>query len=92
MNKLERRQKGIQKARRVLRVWRAVNHWRIVEDDYYANGGLCEQGLRKTRAPCSCYMCCNPRKNGERTRQEILSDLEFAESKKATENGGLFLR
>jgi hypothetical protein len=87
MNKLMRRQKGIQKARRVLRVWRAVNHRDLMQADYYADGGLCEQGLYKTRSACSCYMCGNPRKLGERTRQEILSDLEM---KNALQDEGRF--
>lgn len=69
VNKLERRLQGIKKARRVLKVWRAVNSRN--NDDYYSDGGKCEQMLRKTRKPCSCYMCGNPRKRfGEVTRQE----------------------
>ena len=36
--------------------------------------------LVNTRKPCSCYMCGNPRRLfGEITRQEELSNLDFAE-------------
>lgn len=27
--------------------------------------------LANTRTPCSCYMCCNPRRHGKRTIQEM---------------------
>ena len=77
MNKLERRLKGIQKARRVLRIWRS-RAWSIRHHDvYYDNGGQCEQMLRSTRTPCSCYMCGNPRRLGEVTRQEKKYSLSF---------------
>lgn len=33
-----------------------------------------------TRTPCSCWMCGNPRKHfGERTRQEAIANISFAE-------------
>ncbi len=35
--------------------------------------------LANTKTPCSCYMCRNPRRNGEKTMQEKLSDLRFHE-------------
>ena len=76
MNKLERRQKGIARARRVLRVYRSC--WFEVHhgDGYYDEGGEYEKTLIKTRVPCSCGMCGNPRKLGEITRQEIRANDE----------------
>lgn len=35
---------------------------------------------RKTKTPCSCYMCGNPRKwFGEKTRQEKIADINEKE-------------
>lgn len=66
MNKYQRRQIGIKKARRVLRVLRSVHH-----SEFYANGGEYEKRLIKTRVPCSCPMCGNPRRHfGQKTLQE----------------------
>jgi hypothetical protein len=32
--------------------------------------------------PCSCYMCGNPRRHfGEKTRQELIADINFEEMK-----------
>jgi hypothetical protein len=79
MNKYERRLAGIKKARKVLSVYRAINH-RISGSEffeYYEYGGKCEQQLLKTRKPCSCAMCGNPRKHfGEVTIQEKKHNLE----------------
>ena len=74
-NKLERRQKGIQKARKVLRVWR--ESWSHAEPGIYDDGGWQEQRNRKTRKRCSCYMCANRRELEGKTRQEHLADLEL---------------
>ena len=36
--------------------------------------------LLKTRVPCSCYMCGNPRRHfGTKTRQERIADEDMAE-------------
>ncbi len=68
MNKLERRLEGIKKARKVLRVWRGCFG---KKEDYYMDGGEAEKRLIKTRVPCSCLWCGNPRKHfGQVTRQE----------------------
>jgi hypothetical protein len=68
MNKYQRRREGIKRARRVLRVLRTLS---IFRKDFYAEGGEYEKTLIKTRVPCSCPMCGNPRKHfGEQTRQE----------------------
>ena len=39
------------------------------------------QGLyRKTKVPCSCWRCGNPRKwFGERTRKEIEAEIDYRE-------------
>ena len=34
---------------------------------------------RKTRVPCSCWMCGNPRKYGQLTRKEIIQQLDMEE-------------
>ena len=94
MNKLQRRQEGIKRARRVLRVWRGS--WGIRPDarEYLKDGGDCEHHLIHTRVPCSCMMCGNPRRNfGERTLQERKADYEYREEtirqQKLGEDNGL---
>jgi hypothetical protein len=68
MNKYQRRQIGIKKARKVLRVLRAYNPR---HRDFYRDGGEYEHRLIKTRVPCSCPMCGNPRRHFKKlTRQE----------------------
>jgi len=38
------------------------------------------QAHTDNRTVCSCWMCGNPRKHfGERTRAEVLADVEMAE-------------
>lgn len=68
MNKYERRLAGIKKARRVLGIYRARSPF----TDYYEEDGEYEKVLRKTRTVCSCWMCGNPRKRGELTKQELI--------------------
>lgn len=34
---------------------------------------------RKTKVPCSCYMCGNPRKLGKLTRKEIIQRMDTGE-------------
>ena len=66
MNKYQRRQNGIKRARRLLRVLRSIHH-----SEFYADGGEYEKRLLKTRVPCSCAMCGNPRRHfGKKTLQE----------------------
>jgi hypothetical protein len=78
MNKYLRRQLGISRARRVLLAWR--NRWWRQTNGYYDVGGKCEKLLIKTRVPCSCAGCGNPRRHfGRRTRQETLAELEMHE-------------
>ena len=78
MNKYQRRQIGVKKARRVLRVLRACNP---LHKEYYEIGGEYEHRLIKTRVPCSCYMCGNPRSHfKQRTRQELLCPAPVEEA------------
>ena len=73
MNKLQRRQEGVKRAKRVLRAWRG--RWIHKEDD-----SKLAQRLVHTRVPCSCGMCGNPRRHfGERTIQERKADYEYRE-------------
>ena len=76
MNKYERRLKGINKAKKVLKVWRACAYDPMlfdVDDIIY-------QGLIKTRVPCSCPWCGNPRKHfGKITNQELRENITFLE-------------
>lgn len=75
MNKLQRRQKGLQKARKLLAVYRNTNQ---LHKEFYEEGGILEKHLINTRVPCSCQMCGNPRKYfGELTRQELKSIEEM---------------
>ena len=75
VNKLLRRQKGLNKARRLLRIYRA----RFPRNrDLYVPGSEAEHHLLNTRVPCSCPMCGNPRRyRDQRTIQEIKSDAEL---------------
>lgn len=79
MNKLERRQLGIKRARRILKIWRArLTHG--FDDPYYKDGGMCERHLFQKKVPCSCVMCGNPRRHlGEVTVQEKKSDISLLE-------------
>ncbi|MBP8252150.1 MAG: hypothetical protein KAX40_07270 [Herpetosiphon sp.] len=51
MNKYQRRQEAIKKARRLLRILRAQSPR---QREFYANHGIYERRLLKTRVPCSC--------------------------------------
>ena len=75
VNKLLRRQQGLNKARRLLRIYRA----RFPRNrDLYVPGSEAEHQWLKTRVPCSCPMCGNPRRyRDQRTLQEIVSDNDF---------------
>ena len=74
-NKHERRLKGLYRARRLLRIYRAKNPLLL---DEYCYGGKIEHLLIKTRVPCSCAMCGNPRRYAHQlTPQEINSSQEM---------------
>lgn len=63
-----RREAGRCRAQRILRVWRA-QAWRYAGE--YDDDGPVARRLLRTRAPCSCPMCGNPRRHwGEHTVQE----------------------
>jgi hypothetical protein len=71
VDKLRRRQLGINRARRILRIYRESAPVRYFEE-FYKVGGEFEKHLIHTRVPCSCAMCGNPRKYfNEITKQEI---------------------
>lgn len=66
-----RRQAGINKVRRVMRVWRAG--WG--DPETCADDGLTAQIMLRTRVRCSGPCCGNPRRHyGQRTRQELRAD------------------
>jgi len=62
-----RRQEGLKRARRVLRVWRSCSDQ---VEPFYALGGLMEQKMLRTRCPCSCIGCGNQRQWEGPTLQE----------------------
>ena len=73
----ERIKKGRMRARRVMRVWRAQDGWYRpgeVQVTFEESMKHLEQRLFSTRTPCSCDMCGNPRKLGEKTIQERKAD------------------
>jgi len=71
LDKKQRRELGIKRARRLLRIYREADTGNRT-NGYYDEGGEYEKHLIHTRKPCSCAMCGNPRKYfGEKTRQEI---------------------
>jgi len=72
----ERRRKGQQKARRVLRIWRS--RVRPENSHWFTNDSPIAQTLRSTRAPCSRPCCGNPRKwYGRKARDERREDEAF---------------
>ena len=79
MNKLLRRQLGMKKVDRLLKIWRARDTYM-----YRNNGEILEkerQHILKARTPCSCPLCGNPRRHfGEVTRQEKISALDTTEN------------
>jgi hypothetical protein len=73
MNKHHRRLLGINRARRVARVYRSIGL-----DDFYDEDDRLFKRMIHTRVPCSCYMCGNPRRrHGEKTYQEKKADLDL---------------
>ena len=73
----ERIKKGRMKARRLMRIWWAQEDWyrpgeaQVVFEEAMEHH---ERQLFSTRTPCSCDMCGNPRKLGEKTIQERKAD------------------
>lgn len=78
MNKHLRRLEGIKRARRILRIKRAMfSNRHMSEPDYFSDDGEYAKILIKTHVPCSCPMCGNPRRYfGERTIQEKKAFLD----------------
>jgi hypothetical protein len=74
----QRREKGVSKAKRVLKIWSACTyHGKDLED--FENKTR-HMTMVSTRKSCSCYMCGNPRKFwNEKTMQEKKSDISFRE-------------
>ena len=69
-----RREKGKLRVKRVLRVMRETSSH--IGIDFYSDDGDYAKRLLRTRHPCSCPMCGNPRRHfGERTLQERTIDL-----------------
>jgi len=72
-----RREKGLSKARKVLRAWRGGS-WYGLNGDFYDDDGKVAQRMLRTRVPCSGPCCGNPRKwYEERTRQELIADEDM---------------
>lgn len=65
-NRLERRQHKARMARRVRRNWGLLYLPGVPLDV-----DLVCRKLADNRKPCSCYVCCNPRKRGELPVQEL---------------------
>jgi uncharacterized Fe-S cluster-containing MiaB family protein len=79
MNKLLRRQLGLKKADKVLRVWHSRDKYAYE----YNPADFIEierQGLYKTRKSCSCLMCGNRRRWAGATIQERKSELLLVEA------------
>ena len=51
-------QEGKKKARKLARIYDAYHQ----DSDFSYVGSAYEQTLRRTRVPCSCVMCGNPRR------------------------------
>jgi len=70
-----RREQGIIRAQRVLAALRGMTtRYR----DFYSDDGEIAKRMIKTRVPCSCPMCGNPRRHlGQKTVQERKADEAF---------------
>lgn len=75
MNKYLRRQLGLKKAKRIIRIF--TKRFQKIYNDYYADPEIVGK-LLSTRVPCSCWMCGNPRKHfSDLTKQELCAKIEF---------------
>jgi hypothetical protein len=80
----ERREKGVTKAVKVLKIWDAtLNFEKIGYPTFmerFEEGKGCIRTLVNNRQRCSCSMCGNPRKYyNEKTMQEKKADIDFRE-------------
>ena len=77
-------QEGKKRARKLVRIYDA--YWR--DPDFSYVGSRYEQTLVRTRTPCSCVMCGNPRRHYKgvqrltlqerRAADEMLSEMQLA--------------
>jgi len=72
-NKHERKKMGKAKARRLLKIYRALSN--NPNDSFYSEDGKFAKRLQTTRVPCSCSGCGNQRKWEGMTRGEIIAYL-----------------
>lgn len=72
-----RRQQGLKKARKLLKIYRALGS--LGQDDaLYDDDSPLAHLYLKTRVPCSCPMCGNPRRHfGKKTIQELRNEPLF---------------
>jgi hypothetical protein len=68
----KRREKGITKAKRVLKILRSRNV--VDQRGHYKNESKWAKRMVCTRVRCSCDMCGNPRKSGFKHRKELIAD------------------
>lgn len=77
MNKLLRRQLGMKKVERVIRVWKSRDKW-VYRDNAEEVETQERRRLLKTRKSCSCYMCGNPRRvEGESFQERKAKGIEY---------------
>lgn len=78
MNKKLRRELGEKRARRILKIRKAMAHY---HPEWFSEDGKFYKKLINTRVPCSCAFCGNPRKYfGEITLQERKSYLDYLDN------------
>jgi hypothetical protein len=65
---MNRNQEGQKRAERLARIYKMR---RNLPDEWWEAS---IKVWRKTRVPCSCSMCGNPRRMGEKTVQELKAD------------------
>jgi hypothetical protein len=74
----QRREKGITKAKKVLKIWDAYSFQENYMEGF--ENKTRHMTMISTRKRCSCYMCGNPRKFwNEKTMQEKKADISFRE-------------
>jgi hypothetical protein len=70
----QRRYKGLLKAKRLLRIWRLSELSEFTR--FYSDNRQLAKRLLRTRKPCSCSACGNPRRYfGEKTIQERRAEM-----------------
>lgn len=75
----ERRQKGINRAKAVLRIWDACSVFEGSHMEAFDKGDKYAKAMIHTRKPCGGFCCANARRFEGKTIQELKADDSFAQ-------------